>query len=33
MFDAVTGKPLGMRQLGVQEVDIVSIVKRSRSMP
>ncbi len=26
MFDAVTGKPLGMRQLGVQEVDIVSIV-------
>lgn len=27
MFDAVTGKPLGMRQLGVQEVDIVSIVK------
>ena len=24
---AVTGKPLGMRQLGVQEVDIVSIVK------
>ncbi|MFZ0305778.1 MAG: thiamine pyrophosphate-binding protein [Terracidiphilus sp.] len=26
MFDA-TGKPLGMRQLGVQEVDIVSIVK------
>jgi acetolactate synthase-1/2/3 large subunit len=27
MFDSVTGKPLGMRQLGVQEVDIVSIVK------
>jgi acetolactate synthase-1/2/3 large subunit len=27
MFDAVTGKPLGMRQLGVQEVDIVSIVR------
>src|SRR5580693_7980241 len=27
MFDAVTGKPLGMRQLGVQEVDICSIVK------
>jgi acetolactate synthase-1/2/3 large subunit len=27
MFDQVTGKPLGMRQLGVQEVDIVSIVK------
>src|ERR1700742_4040946 len=27
MFDAVTGKPLGMRQLGVQEVDIVSIIK------
>lgn len=27
MFDAVTGKPLGMRQSGVQEVDIVSIVK------
>ncbi len=27
MFDAVTGRPLGMRQLGVQEVDIVSIVK------
>ena len=27
MFDAITGKPLGMRQLGVQEVDIVSIVK------
>ena len=27
MFDAVTGEPLGMRQLGVQEVDIVSIVK------
>jgi acetolactate synthase-1/2/3 large subunit len=27
MFDAVTGKPLGMRQLGVQEIDIVSIVK------
>ncbi|MDE1162435.1 MAG: thiamine pyrophosphate-binding protein [Acidobacteriaceae bacterium] len=26
MFDAVTGKPLGMRQLGVQEVDITSIV-------
>ena len=27
MFDNVTGAPLGMRQLGVQEVDIVSIVK------
>jgi acetolactate synthase-1/2/3 large subunit len=27
MFDAVTNKPLGMRQLGVQEIDIVSIVK------
>jgi acetolactate synthase-1/2/3 large subunit len=27
MFDQITGKPLGMRQLGVQEVDIVSIVK------
>ncbi|HZL25020.1 MAG TPA: thiamine pyrophosphate-binding protein [Acidobacteriaceae bacterium] len=27
MFDAVTGKPLGMRQLGVQEVDICSIVR------
>jgi acetolactate synthase-1/2/3 large subunit len=27
MFDAATGKPLGMRQLGVQEVDICSIVK------
>jgi acetolactate synthase-1/2/3 large subunit len=26
MFDATTGKPLGMRQLGVQEVDICSIV-------
>ncbi len=26
MFDSITGKPLGMRQLGVQEVDIVSIV-------
>src|ERR1700761_804821 len=26
MFNAVPGKPLGMRQLGVQEVDIVSIV-------
>jgi acetolactate synthase-1/2/3 large subunit len=26
MFDTVTGKPLGMRQLGVQEVDICSIV-------
>ena len=26
MFDAITNKPLGMRQLGVQEVDIVSIV-------
>ena len=26
MFDSVTGKPLGMRQLGVQEVDITSIV-------
>jgi len=26
MFDAVTGKPLGMRQLGVQEVDICSII-------
>jgi len=27
MFDAKTGAPLGMRQLGVQEVDICSIVK------
>lgn len=27
MFDAVTGKPLGMRQLGVQEIDICSIVR------
>jgi acetolactate synthase-1/2/3 large subunit len=27
MFDGVTGKPLGMRQLGVQEVDICSIVR------
>src|SRR3984885_2212481 len=27
MFAAVTGKPLGMRQLGVQEVDICSIVR------
>jgi acetolactate synthase I/II/III large subunit len=27
MFDAVTNQPLGMRQLGVQEVDIVAIVK------
>ena len=26
MFDPLTGKPLGMRQLGVQEVDICSIV-------
>ncbi len=26
MFDSITGKPLGMRQLGVQEVDIVSII-------
>jgi acetolactate synthase-1/2/3 large subunit len=26
MFDAITGKPLGMRQLGVQEVDICSII-------
>ncbi len=26
MFDAVTDKPLGMRQLGVQEVDICAIV-------
>ena len=26
MFDSVTNKPLGMRQLGVQEIDIVSIV-------
>jgi acetolactate synthase-1/2/3 large subunit len=26
MFDAVTQKPLGMRQLGVQEVDITAIV-------
>src|ERR1700733_1038411 len=25
MFDAVSGLPLGMRQLGVQEVDICSI--------
>lgn len=27
MFDSVTNKSLGMRQLGVQEVDIVSIVQ------
>jgi acetolactate synthase I/II/III large subunit len=27
MFDAVTGKPLGMRQLGVQEIDICAIVR------
>jgi acetolactate synthase-1/2/3 large subunit len=27
MFDGATGMPLGMRQLGVQEVDICSIVK------
>jgi acetolactate synthase-1/2/3 large subunit len=27
MFDRETGKPLGMRQLGVQEVDICSIVR------
>jgi acetolactate synthase I/II/III large subunit len=27
MFDAASGRPLGMRQLGVQEVDICSIVK------
>src|ERR1700761_4567956 len=27
MFDSVTNKPLGMRQLGVQEIDIVSIVQ------
>jgi acetolactate synthase-1/2/3 large subunit len=27
MFDSVSGAPLGMRQLGVQEVDIVSIVR------
>jgi acetolactate synthase-1/2/3 large subunit len=27
MFDGITGKPLGMRQLGVQEVDICAIVK------
>ncbi len=27
MFDANTGEPLGMRQLGVQEVDIISIVR------
>ena len=27
MFDAVTNQPLGMRQLGVQEVDIRSIVR------
>jgi acetolactate synthase-1/2/3 large subunit len=26
MFDAITNEPLGMRQLGVQEVDICSIV-------
>lgn len=26
MFDPVSGKPLGMRQLGVQEIDICSIV-------
>ncbi|HEY5329926.1 MAG TPA: thiamine pyrophosphate-binding protein [Acidobacteriaceae bacterium] len=27
MFDQITGRPLGMRQLGVQEVDITAIVK------
>ncbi len=27
MFDAQTGKPLGMRQLGVQEIDICSIIR------
>ena len=27
MFDATTGMPLGVRQLGVQEVDICSIVR------
>ena len=27
MFDSITQQPLGMRQLGVQEVDIVSIIK------
>lgn len=27
MFDAATGAPLGMRQLGIQEVDICSIVR------
>lgn len=27
MFNAMTGRPLGMRQLGVQEIDICSIVK------
>jgi acetolactate synthase-1/2/3 large subunit len=27
MFDAATGMPLGMRQLGLQEVDICAIVK------
>jgi acetolactate synthase-1/2/3 large subunit len=27
MFDAVSGRPLGMRQLGVQEIDICSIVR------
>lgn len=27
MFDSATGMPLGMRQLGVQEVDICAIVK------
>ncbi len=27
MFEAISGKPLGMRQLGVQEVDICSIVR------
>ena len=27
MFDAMSGRPLGMRQLGVQEVDICSIVR------
>jgi acetolactate synthase I/II/III large subunit len=26
MFDSVSGRPLGMRQLGVQEIDICSIV-------
>jgi acetolactate synthase-1/2/3 large subunit len=27
MFDPATGRPLGMRQLGVQEIDICSIVR------